>query len=149
MQAHKFPSNVLLILVFTVLGFAVMGYHPGAEDDGIYLSAIKSDLNPALFPHDAEFFRLQLQATFFDKWVAGLVQLTGIPVAAMRNAVSVGGDRADSVRLLEHCTHTVCRGAGALGRRGSGRGDVYASRGRDCIIPVRSALARAQCGHRA
>jgi len=35
---------------------------PGAEDDGVYLSAVKADLNPALFSHDADFFRLQLQA---------------------------------------------------------------------------------------
>ena len=59
-----------------------MGYHPGFEDGGIYLTAVKSDLNPALYPHDPGFFRLQLQATFFDKWVAGFVRLTGIPLAA-------------------------------------------------------------------
>jgi hypothetical protein len=73
--------NILFILAFSILGFAVMGYHPGVEDDGVYLSAVKSNVNPALYPHDAEFFRTQLQATFFDKWVAGFVHLTGIPVA--------------------------------------------------------------------
>ncbi len=57
-----------------------MGYHPGIEDDGVYLSAVKSDLNPALFPHDAEFFRLQLQATVFDSWVADFIRLTHIPI---------------------------------------------------------------------
>jgi hypothetical protein len=72
----------MLILGFTSLSFAVMGYHPGIEDDGIYLSAVKSDLNPALFPHDSEFFRLQLQATVFDSWVASFVRVTHIPVAA-------------------------------------------------------------------
>jgi len=80
---RKSLFDLLLILGFSALAFAVMGYHPGIEDDGIYLTAIKSDLNPALFPHDAEFFRLQLQATLFDKWVAGLIKLTGISVAAM------------------------------------------------------------------
>jgi hypothetical protein len=70
----------LFILAFSIAGFAVMGYHPGIEDDGAYLAAIKSNVNPALYPHDAEFFRTQLQATFFDKWVAGFVHLTGIPV---------------------------------------------------------------------
>jgi len=79
---HKFLINFLLVLFFTALGLAVMGYHPGIEDDGVYLSAVKSNLNPVLYPHDADFFRLQLQATFFDKWVAGFVHLTGIPVAS-------------------------------------------------------------------
>ncbi len=58
-----------------------MGYHPGYEDDGVYLSAIKADLNPALYPHDAVFFRLQLQVTVFDRAMAGLVRLTGIDLA--------------------------------------------------------------------
>jgi hypothetical protein len=80
---RKFLIDLLLILGFSALGFGVMGYHPGIEDDGIYLTAVKSDLNPALFPHDAEFFRLQLQATFFDKWMAGLIQFTGISVPVM------------------------------------------------------------------
>ena len=57
-----------------------MGYHPGIEDDSVYLSAIKGDLNPALYPHDSEFFRVQLQATLFDKWVAGFIHWTHIPV---------------------------------------------------------------------
>lgn len=77
-----FSVNTLLILFFAILGFAVMGYHPGFEDGGIYLTAVKSDLNPALYSHDPGFFRLQLQATLFDKWVAGFIHFTGIPVAA-------------------------------------------------------------------
>jgi len=59
-----------------------MGYHPGTEDDGVYLTAIKSDLNPALYPHDSDFFRVQLQATLFDRWIAGFVRFTHIPLAA-------------------------------------------------------------------
>ncbi len=58
-----------------------MGYHPGLEDDGVYLTAVKSDLNPMLYPHDADFFRVQLQATLFDKVVADFIRLTHIPVA--------------------------------------------------------------------
>ncbi|MGH9600496.1 MAG: hypothetical protein ACRD27_11575, partial [Terracidiphilus sp.] len=72
--------RALLILAFSAAAIAVMGYHPGVEDDGVYLSAVQSDLKPALYPHDAEFFRLQLQATVFDTWVAGFARATGIPV---------------------------------------------------------------------
>jgi hypothetical protein len=70
-----------LLLAFSTLALLVMGYHPGIEDDSVYLSAIKSDLNPALYPHDAEFFRVQLEATLFDKWVAGFVHWTHVPVS--------------------------------------------------------------------
>ena len=79
---HRLPGNILLLLCFAVLGFAVMGYHPGAEDDGIYLSAVKSNLNPALYPKDAEFFQLQTEGTLFDECMAGFVRVTHIPIAA-------------------------------------------------------------------
>ncbi len=58
-----------------------MGYHPGLEDDGIYLSAVNADLNPALYPHNSDFFRMQTQATLFDNAMAGFVRATRIPVA--------------------------------------------------------------------
>ncbi len=58
-----------------------MGYHPGLEDDGVYLAAVKADLNPALFPHNADFFRLQMQATLFDAWMAHFVRWTRMPLA--------------------------------------------------------------------
>lgn len=73
-------TRIALIFLFTVLGFAVMGYHPGLEDDGIYLPAIKADLNPALYPNNAGFFRLQVQATVFDRWMACFIRVTHIAV---------------------------------------------------------------------
>jgi hypothetical protein len=69
------------LLLFSGIGFLVMGYHPGSEDDGVYLSAIKSDMNPALFPHDAAFFRLQMRASIFDTWMAQFAHGTGMPIA--------------------------------------------------------------------
>lgn len=74
-------ARFALIFCFAVLGFAVLGYHPGLEDDGIYLAAVKADLNPALFAHNSDFFRLQVQATIFDRSMAGFVRLTHLPVA--------------------------------------------------------------------
>ena len=76
------PVNILLTLFFTTLGIAVMGYHPGLEDDGIYLTAVIKRLNPALYPYDADFFRFQLQASFFDNWIAGFVRWTGFSLPA-------------------------------------------------------------------
>ena len=57
-----------------------MGYHPGMEDDGVYLTGIKARLQPALFPHNADFFRLQLHLTIFDSTMAQFVRLTHIPL---------------------------------------------------------------------
>jgi hypothetical protein len=90
---NKRPRNTLLLLCFTLLGFAVMGYHPGIEDDGIYLSAVQNNLNPSLYPKDADFFRLQTQGTMFDVFVADFVRLTHIPVpvtALLWQLISIG-----------------------------------------------------------
>ena len=76
LRSLEFPG----VLFFTILGFLVMGYHPGLEDDSIYLAAVKADLNPALFPFNADFFRLQLQATVFDRWMADFVRWSRMPI---------------------------------------------------------------------
>jgi len=72
--------SLALLIGITILAFFVMGYHPGLEDDAFYLAAIKKNLNPALFPHDSDFFRLQFQATIFDKVVALSARLSHLPL---------------------------------------------------------------------
>lgn len=74
-------KNLAALALLTVLAFLIMGYHPGLEDDAFYLAAIKRNLNPALFPHDSDFFRLQFQATIFDKLIALSVRTTHLPLA--------------------------------------------------------------------
>ncbi len=76
-------KNLALLAALTATAFLAMGYHPGLEDDAFYLAAIKRNLNSALFAHDSEFFRLQFQATIFDKLIALSVRLTHLPLAWM------------------------------------------------------------------
>lgn len=73
--------DLLILFGLTALAFLVMGYHPGLEDDAFYLAAIKKNLNPALYPHDADFFLIQFQATIFDKLIAFSVRLLHLPLA--------------------------------------------------------------------
>lgn len=80
-RAHDFFIKHLIILAgLTIAAIFVMGYHPGLEDDSFYLAAIKNHLNPALFPHDSNFFRLQFQATIFDKLIASSVKMLPLPL---------------------------------------------------------------------
>lgn len=76
-------TTLALLAALTAIAIFLMGYHPGLEDDVFYLAAIKRNLNPALFPHDSEFFRLQFQATIFDKLIALSVRLSHLPLAWM------------------------------------------------------------------
>ena len=79
-RRKRFSLELPGVLLFTLMGFLVMGYHPGLEDDDIYLPAVKARLNPALFQHNANFFRLQCQATVFDGWMAHFVRWTRMPL---------------------------------------------------------------------
>ena len=81
MLSKRITNQTFPLFLFTVIGFLVMGYHPGFEDDGVYLTAVKADLNSALYPHDSEFFRLQMQATVFDGSMAHFIRWTRMPVA--------------------------------------------------------------------
>jgi hypothetical protein len=81
LMRKRFSLELLGVLLFTVLGFLVMGYHPGLEDDNIYLPAVNAHLNPALFPFNSNFFRLQCQATLFDGLMAHFVRWTRMPLA--------------------------------------------------------------------
>jgi hypothetical protein len=76
-------NSLLLLALLTLAGVAIAGYHPGAEDDGVYLAAIQHNLHPGLFRVDADFFALQLQATIFDKLMAASVRMTHLPVAVV------------------------------------------------------------------
>ncbi len=82
-----------------------MGYHPGAEDDGVYLTAVKADLNPALYPRDGEFFRMQMRASVFDNCMADFVRVTRIPLTwseLLGQAISI-------VIVIWACWSIVCR----------------------------------------
>lgn len=99
-----FPA-LIPVLLFSVLGFLTMGYHPGAEDDGVYLAAVKADLNPALYPHDSAFFRVQMRASIFDNCMAAFVRATHIPLAwseLLWQAISI-------LILMAACWSIVCR----------------------------------------
>jgi hypothetical protein len=87
LKPSKLRTTFLLLAGLTLVSVLVAGYHPGAEDDGVYLAAIQHNLNPGLFHVDADFFALQLQATVFDKLMAALVRMTHLPVAVVVLAV--------------------------------------------------------------
>jgi hypothetical protein len=69
-----------LLFAFSILAFLVTGYHPGAEDDSVYVTAVKADLNPSLYPHDSDFFKLQLRSSIFDPAMSAFIRVTHIPV---------------------------------------------------------------------
>jgi hypothetical protein len=64
----------------TALALSTHGYHPYAEDGGIYLSGVKRVLNPSLYPYYSEFVTQHLRFSLFAPLVAALVHATHLPL---------------------------------------------------------------------
>jgi hypothetical protein len=126
----------VLVTALTFLAFLVNGYHPYAEDGGIYLPEIKRLLDPGLYPRGAEFVVGHLQYSLFAPMMAGLIRESRLSVemallvlsiarGARGSGGSAGGldyiaDRGD----LADANGSVCDGAelfDSLRSAGSGR----------------------------
>jgi len=64
----------VLVTVLTFFGLLIHGYHPYAEDGGIYIPEIKRLLDPTLYSYGPEFVVGHLRFSFFASLVAGLVR---------------------------------------------------------------------------
>ncbi len=73
-------SAALVVTALAFLAVLVHGYHPYAEDGGVYLPEIKRLLDPGLYPNGAEFVVGHLQYSLFAPMVAGLVRLSHLGV---------------------------------------------------------------------
>lgn len=65
-----------LVTMLTVLAFAVHGYHPYAEDGGLYMAEIKRLLDPSLYPHETAFVMGHLRVSLFAPLVVVLVRIS-------------------------------------------------------------------------
>jgi hypothetical protein len=72
----KVPTSGVFAItgVLTVLAVLVQGYHPFAEDGGLYLSGIKRILDPSLYPSWTSFVTTQTRFSLFAPIVASLVR---------------------------------------------------------------------------
>jgi hypothetical protein len=64
----------VLVTALTFFALLVHGYHPYAEDGGVYLPGIKRLLDPGLYPRGSEFVVGHLQYSLFAPVMAGLVR---------------------------------------------------------------------------
>ncbi len=79
MRYRKLTVIATLVLL-TGIAVAIHGYHFGVEDQDVYVAAVKKDLNPALYPHNAEFFMVQMRGTLFDELMAFSTRVSRLPL---------------------------------------------------------------------
>lgn len=83
-QPPSLPRPValhLLPIFLTPLVLLIHGYHPFANDGGLYVAGIRHILNPALYPRNAVFVTAFTHYSVFPWMIAGLVRLTDLPLS--------------------------------------------------------------------
>lgn len=83
-QTRRMPDRnfaVLLVSALTMFALTIDGYHPYAEDGGLYMAGVKHLLDPALYPHGTAFVLEPMRFSLFAPIVAAIVRLThlGLP----------------------------------------------------------------------
>jgi hypothetical protein len=73
-QSRAFP--LLLVSALTFFALAIDGYHPYAEDGGLYLAGVLRLLDPSLYPHATAFVLEPMRHSLFAPTVAAAVRLT-------------------------------------------------------------------------
>jgi hypothetical protein len=70
-----------LIALLTLLVLVVQGYHPYANDAGIYIAGIRKLIQPGLYRPDATFITSHSQLSIFAPILATFIRLTHAPFA--------------------------------------------------------------------
>lgn len=66
---------IVLVTALTVVAVTIHGYHPYAEDGGLYMAGIKHLVDPTLYPHGTEFVTEHLRFSIFAPVVAWLTRI--------------------------------------------------------------------------
>lgn len=68
------------VTALTAAALAIHGYHPYAEDGGLYMAGVKRLLRPELYPRWSEFVTEHLRFSLFAPLIANLVRALHLPL---------------------------------------------------------------------
>ncbi|MFZ0663508.1 MAG: hypothetical protein WAM66_12500 [Acidobacteriaceae bacterium] len=105
-----FNQGILLRLAaLTPAVVLIHGYHPFADDAGIYIAGVRKLLDPALYRPDAPFVLAMTHLSVFAHLLAGLIRVTHLPLGVallLTYVVSIYlflmGSWSVASRLFEH-----------------------------------------------
>ena len=80
---EPWQNSLWLTLIPTLALFTLLlhGYHPLAEDGGLYVAGVQYTLDPTLFPHYTVFVTEHLRFSIFAPTLASVVHLTHLSLA--------------------------------------------------------------------
>jgi len=109
-QPRVYPSEGLVVTAaLTLLAVVLHGYHPYAEDGGLYLAEIKKLLHPELYPAWSQFVTAQLRFSLFGPIAASLVRvskLSVMPVMLALHLVSIWATLFAAWQIAGRCYRT-------------------------------------------
>jgi len=73
-------GRIFVLIAIALLSILVHGYHVGTDDAAIYVPGIKKAADPSLYPFGSEFFMHHAGLSLFPHLVAGVTQLTRLPI---------------------------------------------------------------------
>jgi type IV secretory pathway VirB2 component (pilin) len=107
----------LLTGALSLFSVVINGYHPYAEDGGLYLAGIKRLLNPALFPSQTAFVLEPMRFSLFAPLIAALVRLTHLSlpgIVLILHLATIWATLFACWQLASRCWATRTARAGAV-----------------------------------
>ncbi|MDE3104176.1 MAG: hypothetical protein KGK08_03290 [Acidobacteriota bacterium] len=110
-------SGVGLTALLALLAALLHGYHPYAEDGGLYLAGVRKLLQPELYPQQTAFVTEHLRFSVFARVVAGLVRISHGDVMVWMALLYVGSFWLllfAGWQVAQHCLPTLQARLGAV-----------------------------------
>jgi hypothetical protein len=108
--ARLAAAGIAVPSLLTIVAVLIHGFHPYAEDAGVYLPAVLKILHPELYPAWAGFVTAPERFSFFAVTMAGLVRLTGASLTACIFAVYLASTWITlyaAWRILRRCRRKI------------------------------------------
>jgi len=109
--------SIGLVSLLSVFALAVQGFHPCAEDGGLYVAGIKKMLDPNLYPVRPDFVLAHLRFSPFAATVAAIARSTHLPLPSVLLALycaSVWATLYAGWMVASHATESLTGRCGAV-----------------------------------
>jgi hypothetical protein len=80
----------VILTALTLATFVTHGYHPLAEDGGLYVAGVEFGLDRSLFPHSTPFVAEHLRFSLFAPLLSALIRLTHLSLGAVLLLADLG-----------------------------------------------------------